>query len=388
MSATAKQIKETKKVLPDGWRWVKLGEVCEFQYGSSLIEKARQSGLVQVYGSNGVVGYHDTPLTSGPTIIIGRKGSVGQVHYSAIPCYPIDTTYFIDSVKQPIDLRWLSHILQLLGLPQLNKASGVPGLNRSDAYKLEIPIPPLQEQNCITAILQEQMAAVEKARAAARERLEAVKALSAAFLRQVLPQPGQPLPVGWRLTSLGEVIEIVSGQVDPKEAQYRDLPHVNGENIESGTGRLIEVRSAAEDQMISGKYLFEPGVVLYSKLRPYLKKAVIADFQGLCSADMYPILPKANNLNLSFLLALLLSEPFTRYAESHSQRARMPKLNRDQLLAYATPLPPLADQKRIAALLKDQMAAVDKARAAAEVELETINALPAALLRRAFNGEL
>jgi type I restriction enzyme S subunit len=140
--------------------------------------------------------------------------------------------------------------------------------------------------------------------------------------------------------------------------------------------------------MTSGKYLFEAGVVLYSKLRPYLKKAAIADFRGLCSADMYPILPKPDELTLSFLLQIFLSEPFTTYAESESQRARMPKLNRDQLLAYSAPLPPLEDQRRIAGVLKEQMAAVEKARASAEAELNTINALPAALLRRAFNEEI
>ena len=196
------------------------------------------------------------------------------------------------------------------------------------------------------------------------------------------------LPDGWRWVKLGEVIEIVSGQVDPKESRYRDLPHVNGENIESGTGRLLAVRSAAEDRMTSGKYLFEAGVVLYSKLRPYLKKAAIADFRGLCSADMYPILPKPDKLTLSFLLQIFLSEPFTTYAESESQRARMPKLNRDQLLAYSAPLPPLEEQRRIGGVLKEQMAAVEKVRASAEAELTSINALSAALLRRAFSGEI
>lgn len=189
------------------------------------------------------------------------------------------------------------------------------------------------------------------------------------------------LPAGWHWVRLGDVIDIVSGQVDPKESHYRDLPHVNGENIESGTGRLLPIRSAADDLMISGKYLFDAGVVLYSKLRPYLKKAAIADFRGLCSADMYPILPKPGDLTLSFLLQILLSESFTTYAVSESQRARMPKLNRDQLLAYSAPIPPLEEQRRIAGVLREQMATMEKARTAAQVRLDAALALPAAFVR-------
>jgi len=194
-------------------------------------------------------------------------------------------------------------------------------------------------------------------------------------------------PDSWQRVRFGEVIEMTSRQVDPKESEYRDLPHINGENIESGTGRLMEVRSAAEDHMTSGKYLFETGMVLYSKLRPYLKKAVVADFRGVCSADMYPISPKTELLTSEFLLQLLLSDHFTQYAISQSQRARMPKLNRDQLFAYRTAIPPLPEQLRITAVLREQMAAVDKARAAAQARLEAVKALPAAFLREIFGTE-
>ncbi|OQX24331.1 MAG: hypothetical protein BWK80_21285 [Desulfobacteraceae bacterium IS3] len=177
-------MREENKELPEGWRWVKLVDICEFQYGSSLTENMRQEGKVPVYGSNGIVGYHNSPLTSGSTIIIGRKGSVGQVHFSDVPCYPIDTTYYIEKIKIPSVLIWLAYFLKILDLPNLNKASGVPGLNRNDAYKLLLPLPPFPEQQRIASILQEQLAAVEKARKAAEEQLEAIKALPAAILRR------------------------------------------------------------------------------------------------------------------------------------------------------------------------------------------------------------
>ncbi|MEO1622957.1 MAG: restriction endonuclease subunit S, partial [Cyanobacteria bacterium J06632_3] len=125
---------------------VLLGEICEFIYGESLPEHKRQSGDVPVYGSNGVVGWHSQSVSTGPTIVIGRKGSIGKIHLSKVPCYPIDTTYYIDSSKVECDFNWLSYILSTLGLDELNKSAAVPGLNRNDAYELEIPLPPLEEQ--------------------------------------------------------------------------------------------------------------------------------------------------------------------------------------------------------------------------------------------------
>ncbi len=106
-----------------------------------------------MYGSNGEVGRHSTSLTGGPTIVVGRKGSFGEVHYSAAPCWPIDTTYYIDADSTTADLRWLFHRMKALPLTQLNRAAAVPGLNREDAYMQQLLLPPIEEQRRIAAML-------------------------------------------------------------------------------------------------------------------------------------------------------------------------------------------------------------------------------------------
>jgi len=170
--------------LPAGWRWVRLGEVCIFEYGTGLTERDRLGGEVPVFGSNGVVGYHNAAITQGPTIIIGRKGSIGQVNYSESPCWPIDTTYYIDSSKTNCDITWLYWWLKSLSLDLLNKATGVPGLNREDAYKQLIPLPPFHEQKHIAARLQELMQEIEHAKTACEKQLDAINALPQAILRK------------------------------------------------------------------------------------------------------------------------------------------------------------------------------------------------------------
>jgi type I restriction enzyme S subunit len=189
----------------------------------------------------------------------------------------------------------------------------------------------------------------------------------------------------WPKKTLGEICEIIAKQVDPTRSEYSGLPHISGENIESGTLQLLGVRTAAEDGMMSGKYLFERGDVLYSKLRPYLRKVAVAPFRGVCSADMYPLRAKDGESDPEYLAWLLLSEEFTDYANEESRRARMPKLNREQLFAWITSVPPLTDQRRIARRLREQMAEVARARAAVQAQLAEIERLPAALLRTAFS---
>lgn len=157
------------------------------------------------------------------------------------------------------------------------------------------------------------------------------------------------------------VVSLPSGVFNPYSG-VKTSPHVSAENIEPETGQLLPVRTAAEDRVTSGKYLFEPGCVLYSKLRPYLRKAVLVDFRGLCSADMYPIITKEERLSPEFLVWLLLSQDFSEYAENASRRARMPKLNREQLFGFEMALPPIEVQQQIVAEIQSERALVEANR--------------------------
>ncbi|MCC6179424.1 MAG: restriction endonuclease subunit S [Chloroflexi bacterium] len=196
-----------------------------------------------------------------------------------------------------------------------------------------------------------------------------------------VPHKKTPCAVSWPRVKLGDVCRIGAPVVDPRSSAYRDLPHVNGERIESGSGRLLPLRSAADDGMTSQKYLFDAGDVLYSKLRPYLRKVARANFRGLCSADMYPLKAAPDILDPDYLVITLLSEKFTAFAVNVSSRSRMPKLNRKQLLGWRLTLPPLDEQRRIAGQLAKQFEVAQAARAAALAQLEAARALPAACLR-------
>ena len=134
------------------WRESHIGDEIELAYGKSLPAHAREPGHFVVFGSNGCVGHHSSPLVPGPGIIVGRKGSVGSVVYSIHDFWPIDTTYYVIN-KNDHNWRFLYHLLSSIGLETLNSHSAIPGLNRENVYSIRVQLPDKREQHSIVLAL-------------------------------------------------------------------------------------------------------------------------------------------------------------------------------------------------------------------------------------------
>jgi type I restriction enzyme S subunit len=163
------------------------------------------------------------------------------------------------------------------------------------------------------------------------------------------------IPDTWQWSRFFDVATIASNLVDP--AQHLDYPHVAPDNIEKFTGRLLPYRSVRQDKIASWNHRFCAGQIVYSKIRPNLAKAVIVDFDGLCSADMYPI---DVHIDSEFLLRYMLSETFLRMAVKADTRVAMPKINQSELNKTLVPVPPLPEQKRIVAKVNQLMTFCDE----------------------------
>ena len=172
------------------------------------------------------------------------------------------------------------------------------------------------------------------------------------------PMEAGLVPEEWEARSLLKAVQIAKGQVDPRMKPYASMVLVAPDHIESGTGRLLVRQTANEQHAISGKYVFNCGDVVYSKIRPYLRKAMLAEFDGLCSADMYPLKP-VPNVSGGFILAVLLGGRFTEFANSVSVRSGIPKVNRDEMAGFVVALPPPTEQRAIAAAHSDMDALLD-----------------------------
>ncbi len=128
-------------------------DVCTLEYGASLPKERREAGPFPVVGSNGITGHHAEYLVEAPAIIVGRKGSAGEVTWIDRNCFPIDTTYYVKQTNPAeSDYRYLYWLLKTLNLPELRGGAGIPGLNRTDVYTAHrIPLPPLEVQKAIVA---------------------------------------------------------------------------------------------------------------------------------------------------------------------------------------------------------------------------------------------
>ena len=195
--------------------------------------------------------------------------------------------------------------------------------------------------------------------------------------------PGAAMKAGHKVR-LDDVCGISSALIDPRQTQYLQLPHVGGANIESMTGKLIDLKTAEEEGLKSGKFLFDDQMVLYSKIRPYLTKVARPNFRGVCSADIYPLSPNDGQLDRNFLFHLLLTPTFTDYAITGSARAGMPKVNRDHLFAFQFHLPALSEQRRIVGILDETLKGLATAKANAEQNLQNACALFESHLQAVF----
>lgn len=164
---------------------------------------------------------------------------------------------------------------------------------------------------------------------------------------------------GWQIVSFKECADIDTNMIHDFEG-YEDYPHIGIDSIEKETGRLVGYRTIEEDGVISGKYLFTPAHIIYSKIRPNLNKVAMPNFEGLCSADAYPILVKEGICNREYFGYTLRSKYFLDYILAFSNRTNLPKVNKNQVASFSLPLPPIELQNKFADFVK----ATDKSKVA------------------------
>ena len=186
-------------------------------------------------------------------------------------------------------------------------------------------------------------------------------------------------PMEWPVVPFTEFAKI-DGNMTTDYEKYADYPHIGIDSIEKNTGALKGYRTVREDAVISGKYIFTPQHIIYSKIRPNLNKVALPNFEGLCSADAYPILPNHSNCNRVFLAIALRSEYFLEYILQFSSRTNLPKVNRKEITGFRMPLPPLKLQEQFAAFVEQ----TDKSKVAVQKALDEAQLLFDSLMQKYF----
>lgn len=372
-----------RAAIPDGWRMARLGDLSEVIMGQS------PPGDLVVDWDGSVVGVDGLPFIQGnaefgakypsPMKWCTRRFKVGV---------PGDT---LISVRAPVGETNRTNIdigigrgLAAVRFPEKSQAFGWHILNHSknalarvaqgstfraigsgDLRSLPILLPPIAERRAIAEILDSIDRAIESSESA----IAATAQLRDSLLHELLTRgvPGWhtewkqargigTMPADWRIARLGEVAEVRNEQT--RQFENPETPYVALEHIEQG-GVLIDIGKAAD--AISAKRVFCEGDTLYGKLRPNLRKVIRAQFEGVCSSEILPIVAK-DPVCAEILSHVLASDPLYRYAMRGITGTRMPRTSWDHLRAFRIPLPPIPEQQTIAAMLDSVDAAIERSR--------------------------
>jgi type I restriction enzyme S subunit len=392
-----------------GWEIKKLGEVLKLEYGKPLPDtKRKDNGKYPVYGANGLKGRSNEFYYDKKTIIVGRKGSAGEINLTEEKFWPLDVSYFVTFDEKKYNLLFLFHLSSLLDLPKL--AKGVkPGINRNEVYNLEVSLPPLPEQHRIVSIIDECFSAIERNRENAERNLRNAKEVFESYLQGVFATAGSATAgnfkdtnncndrleqsheflksfetgknelitkQGWVVKKLGEVCELSAGGDVPKndfseiKTEKHPIPiYANGKKNNGLYGFTNIAKITKPSVTVSARGTIGFSVIRNESFYPIVRLIVVT--------------PKhLQNLDLSYLYYSLKAIDFKHTGTS------IPQLTVPMIKDYSIPFPPLTDQQLIVRRLDALRDEVQKLEAVYQKKIDNFAELKKSVLGRAFAGEL
>ncbi len=309
---------------------------------------------------------------------------------------------FVLRAKPGLNNRYLFYVVQASPFMDGGCATmcGVGGLKRMSPLfprTFEWEIPSEESQRKIVAYLDEKSASIDGRVVVLEKKLSAYKRLKTSIINRAVTRGLDPkaklkdsrevwidkVPIGWTVGRFKDIATVRANLVAPD--YYMDYPQIAPEHIEKGTGKLLSCGTVRESGIISGNHLFRKGQIIYSKIRPILNKLVVADFDGLCSADMYPIDVLGN---LRFVFYQMLSPLFVnQVAAIVGMRVKMPKINQEELSAIGMVIPPLPEQRAIADYLDAECTKIDKMAELVTREIELYKKLKRSLINEVVTGK-
>ena len=389
--------------LPPGWRSARLGEVCEIIAGQSPpgeTYRKTPEGLPFFQGKADFGPRHPvarawcvapTKIALPGDILISVRAPVGPTNVADVECcIGRGLAAIRPGEKAYRDFMLIALRFFERKIAELGSGSTFEAIRMEDLASLEIPVPPLSEQKRIAPILNHQMAAIERARAATGAQLEAAKALPAAYLRAVFSSPEAQR---WPRQTLGEVSELLPSKSIATDGDASVLAATTACLTETGF-EPSGVKSARMWANDAAECALSPGEVLIARSNTPDLVGRVAMYEGdpprVVASDLIIRVRPMDTLKPKFLTAYLSFLYLSGYWKDRAGGASgsMKKITRTQIAQEQVPLPPLEEQQRIQTTAQELTAAAKEVRRAAEEQLAAIDALPAALLRRAFNGEL
>jgi len=377
-----------------GWKIEKLGDVIRLEYGKPLSASKRiEDGKYPVYGANGEIARSNEYYYDKPTMIVGRKGSAGEINLTEKKFWALDVTYFVTFDEKKYDLRFLYYLLSEHELTKL--AKGVkPGINRNDVYSIEVSIPPLPEQQRIVAVLDEALTSIVHAKSNAEQNLVNTRELFETMLSSALTV----LVEGWKVEKLKKITTKIGSGATPlggeKAYHAEGVSLIRSLNVHDMGFRMKDLAFLDDKQADKlSNVTVESGDVLLN-----ITGASIAR----CCIVPDNVMPARVNQHVS-IIRLSKEEMLPEFLHF----SLISKVNKDKLLKtgekggstrqaltkaqiedFTISYPPLAEQRAIVKRLEALQAETRRLESIYQQKVQAFDELKKSLLAQAFSGEL
>jgi type I restriction enzyme, S subunit len=353
------------------WPPTKLGDVICLEYGKPLPKEDRDpEGVFPVYGANGEKARANKFYHSTSTIIVGRKGSAGELNLTEEKFWPLDVTYFVTFDEEKYEMKFLYYLLQTLNLPSM--AKGVkPGINRNDVYAIEVRIPPKKEQQRIVDILDVAVENIENRTSLVEHKLLNLKELFLSVATNIFSQKDEV----WTEKNLGEICEILDKLRKPITKKDR----VSGEYPYYGATGIVDY--------VDG-YIFDEKLILIGEDGAKWGSGENTAFavEGKCWVNNHAhvIRPNRSIVLDNWLIYYLNISDLTE----HITGMTVPKLNQGKLREIQIPIAPLNQQQHIVDKLHSLYLNLELISETCRSEIISLIELKQSILKEAFNGKL
>jgi len=371
----------------EGWKVEKLGDVIQLEYGKGLPDSKRSpKGKYFVYGANGEKARTNEFNCDKPSIIVGRKGSAGELNLSEDKCWVLDVSYFVTFDNKKHSLYFIYYLLNNLELPKL--AKGVkPGINRNEVYTINVNIPPLSEQQRIVSMLDEAFKSIARAKSNAERNLVNARELFDSYLHKIFETPGK----NWETCPLDRYVKFIDYRGHTPTKTQSGMRLITAKNVK--LGYLQRTPEEFVDPKIYDKWMVRgfpvKGDVLFTTEAPLANVAQLDTDEKVLFAQRIIILqPQQEKIDQTFLKYLLLSQPIRKSIFSKGTGATVQGIKARLLKTIEIYFPPLTEQRAIVAWLEALSAETKRLEEIYEQKIESLEEMKKSILAKAFAGEL
>ena len=313
---------------------------------------------------------------------VGGFGIVPDALEGAI----VSSHYFLFGInKDKLERNFLDFFIRTPFFRNQVEAQGstnYAAIRPQDVLEYQIPLPPLPEQQRIVARIEELTAKVEEAKGLRQKAVEEAEALIRAANDKVFDNLSCDFYPLSELTSEG------GKQINTSDPNFYQCVYLSLEDIESHTGKIKKMKTVSDSNVTGSAVTFEKGVILFSKLRPYLNKVVVSPCKGCATTELVVFAPQNEKITPDYLCAYLRTPNIASEINVSSSGTKMPRANMKLVRNTLVPLPTIPEQHRIVSYLDNLQLKVDELKKLQAETQKELNALMPSILDKAFKGEL